>query len=62
MGVLPLRRALPACTAPVSSYFLAASPCAASATSYHSCSAVPLPWRSTFPWAEPVFKSGSPGD
>ncbi|MBS0402585.1 MAG: DUF1010 domain-containing protein, partial [Proteobacteria bacterium] len=24
--------------------------------------AAPLPWRSTFPWAAPVFKSGSPGD
>ncbi|MBN9406574.1 MAG: DUF1010 domain-containing protein [Burkholderiales bacterium] len=26
----------------------ATSPCAASAISYHSCSAAPLPWRSAF--------------
>ncbi|MBS0413764.1 MAG: DUF1010 domain-containing protein [Proteobacteria bacterium] len=37
---------------------LAASHCAASATSYHSCSAAPLPWHSAFSWAAPVFKSG----
>ncbi|MBN9406947.1 MAG: DUF1010 domain-containing protein [Burkholderiales bacterium] len=36
----------------------AASPCAASATSYHSCSIAPLSWRSAFSWATPVFKSG----
>ncbi|WP_367119018.1 DUF1010 domain-containing protein [Ottowia sp.] len=41
---------------------MASSACQSSATSYHSCSAAPLPWRSTFPWAAPVFKSGSPGD
>ena len=40
------------------SAFLASSPCAASATSYHSCSVAPLPWRSGFSWAAPVFKSG----
>ena len=29
--------------------FLASSACQPSATSYHSCSAAPLPWRSAFP-------------
>ncbi|MFC4474323.1 DUF1010 domain-containing protein, partial [Comamonas denitrificans] len=29
-----------------------------SATSYHSCSAAPLPWPSAFSWAAPVFKAG----
>ncbi|WP_313313111.1 DUF1010 domain-containing protein [Pulveribacter sp.] len=38
--------------------FLASSACTASATSYHSCSAVPLPWPSAFSWAPLVFKSG----
>ncbi|MCA0441096.1 MAG: DUF1010 domain-containing protein [Proteobacteria bacterium] len=38
--------------------FLASSACAASATSYHSCSAAPLSWPSAFSWAAPVFKSG----
>ncbi len=38
--------------------FLASSACAASATSYHSCSAAPLPWPSAFSWAAPVFKAG----
>nr|WP_296016745.1 DUF1010 domain-containing protein [uncultured Acidovorax sp.] len=38
--------------------FLASSACAASATSYHSCSAVPLSWPSAFSWAAPFFKSG----
>ncbi|MBK6615886.1 DUF1010 domain-containing protein [Ottowia sp.] len=38
--------------------FLASSACLASATSYHSCSAAPLPWRGAFSWAAPVFKSG----
>jgi hypothetical protein len=38
--------------------FLASSACAASANSYHSCSAAPLPWRSAFSWAAPVIKSG----
>ena len=38
--------------------FLASSACAVSATSYHSCSAAPLPWPSAFSWAAPVFKSG----
>ena len=37
--------------------FWASSACAASATSYHSCSAVPLPWPSAFSWAAPFFKA-----
>ena len=40
--------------------FLASSACVASATSYHSCSAAPLPWPSAVSWAAPVFKSGRP--
>ncbi|WP_448254577.1 DUF1010 domain-containing protein [Ottowia oryzae] len=38
--------------------FLASSACAASATSYHYCSAAPLSWPSGFSWAAPVFKAG----
>ena len=38
--------------------FLASSACAASATSYHFCSAAPLPWPSAFSWAAPLSKSG----
>ena len=38
--------------------FLASSACAASATSYPSCSAAPLPWPSGFSWAAPFFKAG----
>ena len=38
--------------------FWASSACAASATSYHSCSAAPLPWPSGFSWAAHIFKSG----
>ena len=38
--------------------FWASSACAASATSYHSCSAAPLPWPSAFSWAAPWSKSG----
>ncbi|MBJ2164706.1 DUF1010 domain-containing protein [Acidovorax sp. IB03] len=38
--------------------FWASSACAASATSYHSCSAAPLSWASAFSWAAPVSKSG----
>ena len=37
---------------------LASSACIASATSYHSCSAAPLPWRSAFSWAAPFSKAG----
>ena len=40
--------------------FLASSACAASATSYPSCSAASLPWPSGFSWAAPVFKTGRP--
>ena len=40
--------------------FLAASACQSSATSYHSCSAAPLPWPSAFSWAAHVFKAGRP--
>ena len=40
--------------------FLASSACAASANSYYSCSAAPLPWPSAFSWAAPVFKAGRP--
>ena len=40
--------------------FWASGACAASATSYHSCSAAPLPWPSAFWWAAPVLKSGRP--
>ncbi|WP_448251669.1 DUF1010 domain-containing protein [Ottowia oryzae] len=38
--------------------FLASSACAASATSYPSCSAAPLSWPSGFSWAAHIFKSG----
>ncbi|WP_313311683.1 DUF1010 domain-containing protein [Pulveribacter sp.] len=38
--------------------FLASSAFAASATSYHSCSAAPLSWPSAFSWAAPLSKSG----
>ena len=38
--------------------FLASSACAASATSYHSCSDAPLSWPSGFSWAAPLSKSG----
>ena len=38
--------------------FLASSACAASATSYHFCSAAPLPWPSAFSWAAPLSKAG----
>ncbi len=38
--------------------FWASSACAASATSYPSCSAAPLPWPSGFSWAAHVVKAG----
>ena len=38
--------------------FWASGACVASAASYHSCSAAPLPWPSAFSWAAPLFKSG----
>ena len=40
--------------------FLASSACAASASSYRSCSIAPLPWLPAFSWAAPVFKSVRP--
>ena len=40
--------------------FWASGACAVSATSYHSRSAAPLPWRSAFSWAAHVFKAGRP--
>ena len=40
------------------SAFWASSACQPSTTSYPSCSAAPLPWRSAFSWAAPFFKSG----
>ncbi len=40
--------------------FLTSSACTAGASSYHSCSVAPLPWRDAFSWAAPVFKSGRP--
>ena len=64
-GVSPITRFMRAATyssAPLCSKgfqaFWASSACAASATSYHSCSAVPLPWPSAFSWAAPFFKAG----
>ncbi len=38
--------------------FWASSACQPSATSYHSCSAAPLPWPSGFSWAAPCLKAG----
>ena len=38
--------------------FWASGACVASAASYHSCSAAPLPWPSAFSWAAHVFKAG----
>ena len=40
--------------------FWASGACVASAASYHSCSAAPLPWPSAFAWAAHVFKAGRP--
>ena len=40
--------------------FLASSACAVSATSYHSCSAAPLPWLSAFSWAAHASRLGAP--
>ncbi|WP_155275774.1 DUF1010 domain-containing protein, partial [Morganella morganii] len=36
----------------------ASSACAASASSYHSCSAAPFSWPSGFSWAAHIFKAG----
>ena len=41
--------------------FLASGACAASASSYHFASTVPLPWRSAFSRFAPVVKLGVPG-
>ncbi|TFI48837.1 DUF1010 domain-containing protein [Diaphorobacter sp. DS2] len=38
--------------------FLASGAFVASATSYHSCSAAPLPWRNACSWVAPFFKAG----
>ena len=40
--------------------FWASGACVASAASYHSCSAAPLPWRSAFSWAASVFRVWRP--
>ena len=40
--------------------FLASGARLSSATCYLSCIAAPLPWRSAFSWAAPVFKAGRP--
>ena len=40
--------------------FLASGTCAASATSYHSCSAAPRRWPSAFAWAAPFPKFRRP--
>ena len=67
LAVSPITRFMRAATCssapPCSKGFLpfwASSACTASATSYLSCSAAPLPWPSAFSWAAPVFKSGRP--
>ncbi|WP_369690174.1 DUF1010 domain-containing protein [Ectopseudomonas oleovorans] len=64
-GVSPLTRFMRAATcssAPPCSKgfeaFWASSACQPSATSYHACSAAPLPWPSAFSWAAPFFKAG----
>ena len=63
--VSPITRSMRAATyssaRPCSKGFLAfwaSSACAASATSYPSCSAASLPWPSAFSWAAPFFKAG----
>ena len=40
--------------------FLASSPCAASATSYHFSSSASPPWRTAFSWFAPVVNLGLP--
>ncbi len=47
----------PPCSKGISAFW-ASSACAASATSYPSCSAAPLPWPSAFSWAAPLSKAG----
>ena len=65
LGVSPITRSMRAATyfsaRPCSKgflAFLASSACQPSATSYHSCSAAPLPWPSGFSWAAHVVKAG----
>ena len=65
LAVSPITRFMRAATCssapPCSKGFLvfwASSACQPSATSYHSCSAAPLPWPSGFSWAAPFFKAG----
>ncbi len=65
LGVSPITRSMRAATcssAPPCSKgfqaFWASSDCAASATSYPSCSAAPLPWPSGFSGAAPFSKAG----
>ena len=67
LAVSPITRSMRAATyfsaRPCSKGFLAfwaSSACAASATSYPSCSAAPLSWPSGFSWAAHVFKPGRP--
>ena len=49
------RSSAPPCSKGLSAFW-ASSACAASTTSYPSCSAASLPWPSAFSWAAPVFK------
>ena len=65
MAVSPITRSMRAATcssAPPCSKgfqaFWASTACVESATSYHACSAAPLPWPSAFSWAAPFFKAG----
>ena len=65
LAVSPITRSMRAATyfsaRPCSkglSVFLASSACQPSTTSYHSCSAAPLPWPSGFSWAAHIFKAG----
>ena len=55
----PTCSSAPPCSKGLSAFW-ASSACAASATSYHACSAAPLSWPSAFSWAAPVFKAGRP--
>ena len=67
LAVSPITRFMraPTCSSarPCSKGFLAfwvSSACAASATSYPSCSAAPLPWPSAFSWLRPSSRQGVP--
>ena len=59
VGFWVSRRASPWGAAPVQA-FLASSPCAASATSYHFASIVSPPWRRAFSQFAPVVNLGFP--